>query len=179
MKQLLGRWKKYRGQICGMAVLTAIALILISGVSVTNSLAYFTTYVTAKGGYTISAGDSTKIHEEFKDWKKIIQVENTGSVDCYVRVKIFAGQEFTITSSGDGWIQASDGYWYFDKEISPGGLTDKLTASIHYPAELEADFDVVVVQECTPVTYDEKGKAIGAVNADWSRAAVNGEEAVD
>jgi hypothetical protein len=36
---------------------------------------------------------------------------------------------------------------------------------------VESSFNVVVVQECTPVMYDANGKAVTAENADWNMTA--------
>lgn len=157
---------------------TVLALVLLLGSSIKGAMAYFTTYASAKGGMKISLGDSTTITEEFKDWKKIIRIENTGNMDCYVRVKVLAGAQYTITASGSGWSQGKDGYWYYANPVAPGAKTEALTAAIQVPKNLTTSFDVVVVQECTPVIYDKDGNLTGAEAADWSRAAVYaGEEA--
>ncbi len=153
-----------------------LALGLVLGSQVQGAMAYFTTYASAKGGMKISLGDSTTITEEFKDWKKIIRIENTGHVDCYVRAKVLAGEQYTIKASGSAWSQGKDGYWYYANPLAPGAKTEPLTASIQVPKNLNISFDVAVVQECTPVIYDSDGNPAGAEAADWSRAAQYVEE---
>ena len=44
--------KKYLKTIC----LAAVVLMLVAGIAVENAMAYFTTYVVAKGGYTVDLG---------------------------------------------------------------------------------------------------------------------------
>lgn len=160
-------------------LLAAFALALALAFSVQGALAYFTTYATAKGGVRVSLGGTrTAVEEEFGDWKKTISIRNTGELPCYVRVKVLAGSQLTISASGSGWSQGSDGYWYYANPVQPGEVTaDALVAAITVPDGMSTDFDVVVVQECTPVVCDEAGNPTGALAADWSRAAQYVEEA--
>ena len=58
--------------------LAAAALGLTISLSVGSAMAYFTTYAEAEGGYTVSIGSTTKTKEEFSNWTKHVQVENTG-----------------------------------------------------------------------------------------------------
>lgn len=158
-------YKKHRYML---AVVLVVGLLL--GSSINSAMAYFTTYTSAKGGIKIALGDSTTITEEFKDWKKTIKIENTGQMDCYVRAKVLAGEQYTIKAEGSNWSQGRDGYWYYANPVAPGEQTEALTASIQVPKNLATSFDVVVVQECTPVIYDQNGEALSAEEADWSRA---------
>jgi hypothetical protein len=51
-------------------------------------------------------------------------------------------------------------------------------ASIEKLDEVTSSFNVVVVQECTPVMYDTDGNALTAEHADWSmKAEYTGKEA--
>ena len=53
--------KKYLKTIC----LAAVVLTLVAGIAVENAMAYFTTYVTARGGYTVDLGFTrTEIEEK-------------------------------------------------------------------------------------------------------------------
>ena len=60
-------------------------------------MAYFTTYATAKGGISADIGPTTDVKEKSKDWKKTIEIENTGKADCFVRVKVIAASQFGYT----------------------------------------------------------------------------------
>lgn len=151
--------------------LTAAALALAGSISVHEAMAYFTTYVTAQGGYTVTLGHSSTIEETFENMTKHIVISNTGDTECYVRVKVFAGSMVDVsyfgTQDGNGtayWSKnESDGYWYYKDIVPVGGKTKELQAKISVPAEFEEDFDVIVIQECTPVQY----KTDGTPYADW------------
>lgn len=151
------------------------AFLLIGSVSIHSTMAYFTTYVTAKGGHPITLGNMTKIEEKVEDMTKHITISNTGKSDCYVRVKVFCGNRFTINFAAEKdeqnevyWKQeGNDGYWYYRDVLSAGEKTKVLLAKIDTPKDLKESFDVIVIQECTPVLYDENGKPY----ADWSKKA--------
>lgn len=153
--------------------LTAAALVLLGSVSVHQAMAYFTTYVTAKGGYPVTLGSSTSIEEKVEDMTKHIVLSNTGESECYVRVKIFSGSQIDMscsTSTDDGgnpyWsLNEADGYWYYKNILPVGGKTEELLAAITIPEEFKDSFDVIVVQECTPVSYQEDGTPY----ADWEK----------
>ena len=93
---------------------------------------------------------------------------------------MFSGSQFDVEFSGESgaWSQGDDEYWYYSEIVPAGGKTSVLNAKINVPADFEDDFNVVVIQECTPVQFDENGKAY----ADWTQkidttSDFNGEEA--
>lgn len=147
--------------------LTAAAVILAGSMSIQGALAYFTANASAQGGYLISLGSSTDITEDFSDWTKHIVITNTGETDCYVRVKVFSGSQFDLEFSGESgaWSQRDDEYWYYSDIVPAGGKTSVLDAKIIVPEGYEDDFNVVVVQECTPVVFDENGNP----KEDWTQ----------
>ena len=164
--------------------LAAAALGLTISLSVGSAMAYFTTYAEAEGGYTVSIGSTTKTKEEFSNWTKHVQVENTGDTECYVRVKAFSGSQFPLSYSGEAgaWSQGEDDYWYYSQILQPGETTSELLIKIeNIPEEFKDSFNVVVVQECTKVLYDENGNPY----QDWNQVmdstsgikGVNGEGA--
>jgi hypothetical protein len=77
----------------------------------------------------------------------------------------------TLGYSGAGWAEGADGYWYYSGIVPAGGKTEELTVSIQPKDGLAQDYDVIVIQECAPVLYDENGQAYGC-SADnvWSQA---------
>ncbi len=150
--------------------LTAAAAVLAAGLTLPGAMAYFTTYASAGGGAALSLGHSTEIEENFENWTKDIVITNTGNVDCYVRVKVLAGSQFTIDFSGDGWSDGEDGYWYYANSIAPDEATGSLLAAITLPEDFMEDFNVAVVQECTPVQYDADGNPY----PDWDLAINEG-----
>lgn len=152
--------------------LSAAALLLTGTLSVGSAYAYFTTYTQAEGTVPFEMGITrTEPHEEVKEGKKIVTIENTGDYDCYIRVKAYVGETYELSYADGGsgkWTSGTDGYWYYD-EILPAGETSA-SIDIHIPKELleaveeESSLHVVVIQECTPVQYDENGTPY----ADWN-----------
>ena len=47
--------------------------------------------------------------------------------------------------------------------------TEPIVAAISVSEKVKTSFNVVVVQECAPVTYDEKGNPCVAPDAKWMR----------
>lgn len=145
--------------------LAGAALLLAGSMTVGSAMAYFTTYATASGGAEVSLDfTQTEPGEEVVDWTKRITVQNTGSVDCFVRVKLFAGKKYLdgLDISGEGWERGEGDYFYYDKVVPAGESASLLSAKIDN-MESEEDFNVIVVQESTPVLYDENGEPY----ADW------------
>ena len=151
-------------------LLASLALVLVLTAGMGSAWAYFTTYVEAKGGYTIHLGDETKMIEEFQDWtKKVIISSKEGSTPVYVRVKAFCGEEYALqySDAAGKWQLGADGYYYY-QDILAGGLStselDILIKNIPMNVEIGTSFNVVVVYECTPVQNDENGNPY----ADWN-----------
>ena len=171
--------------------LTLILTLILSmglGFAAERVYAYFTTYATAKGTVPVSLGTRTELTEEYADWKKTISVKNTGDVTVYVRVKVFGGSQFTITAEGTNWSLGTDGYYYYSLPVAVGETTENIVASIEKTTDVTSSFNIIVVQECTPVMYDEDGNPLTAETADWYMQAqyevdengnttTNGEEA--
>ena len=161
---------RQKGKKWSTIVLAVLALVLVLTFSVSESMAYFTTYATAKGGYWITLGSSSEIRERMAEWDKYIQIENTGQIPSYVRVKVFAGSAYKLkyTDNSNGkWSLAQDGYWYYSEPVAPGTMTEELVVSIRVPEELVSSFNVTVIQESASVLYDEQG----APYADWTMEA--------
>lgn len=183
--------------------LAAAALLLVGSVSIQSAMAYFTTYVTAKGGYEVSFDTTTTITEEdVVNLVKTVKVENTGKTPCYVRVKYFVGTElFGLTPDPEnppadaGWAKKNpdDGYWYYTGILQPDEITKGLGMKVvakdsnkdMFATEGDFsyvyDFDVVVIQEMVPVQADAKGNVLQPTDAavDWTRSItdINGEGA--
>ena len=147
----------------------ALAFALILGVSVQSAMAYFTTYASAEGGYSISLpGSETDMGEDFSGWQKRVVVSNTeDSMPVFVRARAFAGDAYTLTYSGEGWTPGSDGYYYYSDVLPGGAETTELLVNIDgIPEDVQSgdNFNVIVVYETTPVLYSEAGDAY----ADWT-----------
>lgn len=152
--------------------LTAALTLFAGTFAIENAYAYFTTYTEAKGKVRFQMGTtSTRPHEEVKEGKKIVSIENTGDYDCYVRVKAYAGNNYTLSYADGGsgtWSAGNDGYWYYSKILKTGSVSESVIVNL--PKELleavedDTELNVVVIQECTPVQYDEEGSPY----ADWN-----------
>ena len=130
-------------------VLAAAAIALTGSLTVGSAMAYFTTYATAGGGVKMNMGFTTTVPDEKIDEKgKHVTIINKGDYDCFVRVKAFAPVALTYLAPDGGWQAGDDGYWYYESD------------------EKASEFNVVVIQECTPVLFDENGNAY----ADWNHA---------
>lgn len=150
----------------------AVGLVCISGVQ--NANAYFTTYVTAKGGYEVSWKHREKITEEFVDWNKYVTITSEeDSIPVYVRVKAFAGSRYKLTYQGTGWTyNEADGYCYYDSVLQGGGTATGLRVGIdNVPVNPKegTDFNVVVVYETIPVQYGADGSMTEPAKADWTQ----------
>lgn len=154
-------------------VLSAAALCMIGALTLESASAYFTTYVSAGGSHVIHLGAEAEIYEELSDMTKHVSITNLSKInDCFVRVKVFYSSEVAVSyqdksESGSLWTYSKeDGYWYYGPILPAGASTEILDVKI---GDLPADFDkesfnVIVVQECTPVIYDEAGNP----TADWN-----------
>lgn len=164
--------------------LFAAGLICFSNVKSAN--AFFTTYVTAKGGYEVNYMRETKIEEQFENWNKYVTITNKeGSIPVYVRVKAFCGELYTLSYSGEDWKYVeADGYYYYEKPLYGGETTKALRVfidNIPVKPEEEQNFNVVVIYETIPVQYDEQNELVSPEIADWSEtlSSVNEVESVE
>lgn len=168
-------------------VLIALVFALIICATIQPAMAYFTTYVRAKGGHEVSLGDTTTITEDFEGWKKEVTIANkAGSEPVFIRAKVLYEGPYTIEVSGTGWTEKqADEYYYFGQSatqltvLNGNEATTLLNVEIKgVPTEKRSDgspnpafqqlkdgesFSVVVVYESTPVRYTETG----ATYADW------------
>lgn len=151
-------------------LLAAAALALTAALTVGSAMAYFTAHTEAGGEVPLNIGfTETEVDEKVDGGGKHIVIHNIGDYDCFVRVKVFSVIDIGYKPSGKWRDGGGDGYWYFDSVLPAGGSTEELLVTFEYPANTEEDkteeFNIIVVQECTPVVYDEEGNAA----ADWGR----------
>ena len=167
----------------GKTALVAAAVTLTASLSVGSALAYFTTYCTAEGSYTLKMGfPETDIEEDVIDGVKHVIIKNTGDYDCFVRAKVFVSSPGDVKEKyeGDGWEQRSDGYWYYTPVLAAGTKSQEFLVSFEYPeGDEQPDFDIIVVYESVPVLYDENGNP--DMNESWSNTAsiVTGESTTE
>ena len=155
-------------------ILAGIAAGMILTASVPSALAYFTTYVSAKGMKDVVLQDRTELEEpEPENWTKVITIKaDADSEPVYVRANAFAPDDYTLTFSGTGWSQGEGGWYYFSTPISKGGAAEALNVKIDKNGgfgkeDIGENFNVVVVYEYTPVLYREDTLE---PYADWSKS---------
>ena len=156
-------------------VLAAAAIALTGSLTVGSAMAYFTTYATAGGGVKMNMGFTTTVPDEKIDEKGKHVTCLPSTIRCQIRQchrrKCFDSDETIIIAFIDdgGWQAGDDGYWYYES-VLPAGETTKqeLNISYQFPSgdEKASEFNVVVIQECTPVLFDANGNAY----ADWNHA---------
>lgn len=163
--------KQKRLRMNKTALLAALAVLLVLGTSITASMAYFTTFAEAEGGQELSLRYETEL-DEGDGPDKQVSIQNTGDIECYVRVKAFApgGVVLDYTPADSDWEKPQengDGYWYYNKILPAGEATSILKIAVNSgkTSQQLKNFNVVVVQECTPVLYDSDGKPY----ADWNK----------
>ena len=155
--------------------LASAALLLTAGAGTGRAMAYFTTYALASGGGTLVLGiPQTDITEEVVNGTKQVSLQNIGDYDCYVRLRVFSADAYPVNYTySQNWSQGADGYFYYGPVLTPQETADRFDIEIsalkQTPEEdslLPAEFNVVVIQEYTPVLYDEEGNPY----ADWDLA---------
>ena len=143
-----------------LLLLLAAALVLTAGIG--TAMAYFTTYVQARGGYVIRLEDETEIVEDVSSWTKHVTIYNKeGSSPVFVRVKAFAADPIKLEFRGEGWALGEEDYYYFQQPVAGGKNTDP-ELQIHIgPVPEDAkpgdDFNVIVVYESVPAVYTKDG----------------------
>lgn len=142
-----------------------IAAVLLVGVAVPGLYAYLTDQDNATNTF-VGGGVSSSIIEEFvspddmkpgETCEKDVKVQNTGSGDCYVRVKaVFAdgdmGEYCEVDWNQTDWIyNSADEYWYYAKALSAGesttSLLTKVTLKSDTPEENLFTFHIIVYSE--------------------------------
>lgn len=127
-------------------VLLVSCLILLSGIA--GSLAYLITNTTPVANtFTPGRVSCAVIEPGWENRKSTVKenvtVENTGNTDAFIRAAIVAtwvdeagnisatpvaADDYTLTI-GTGWTQYSDGYYYYNASVAPGGETSVLVTT--------------------------------------------------
>lgn len=172
--------RTHRGARLGAVPACALALALVAGAAAPGALAYFTTYVTAQGGYQVQlkAVQSTPT-EEFANWTKTVVVTNdeASGGPCFVRARAYAGSQFGLSYQGDAWSPGADGWWYHVAPVAPGASTEQLQVQIDVPDGFTDDFNVTVVYETVAATEDSPFSAAWDAKLDVVSTTYGSEEA--
>ena len=119
--------KKRNWEALRTSLLTATATMLVVSALMGTAWAYFSTYASAKGGYTLHMGHEEKVTEDFQEWQKVLNITSTSdSKPVYVRARGFCAEyPLTYNSKSNNWIQIGDYVYYMGdgkdkKYLSPG-----------------------------------------------------------
>ncbi|MBO6164298.1 MAG: hypothetical protein J6N77_04525 [Lachnospiraceae bacterium] len=162
-------------------LIAALAITLVAGAGIGTAWAYFTTYATMKGGVTLALGDTTEIKEKVTGAEKTVVISaDSKSQPVYVRVKAFCGDAYSLvftpqTEGEKTWTKGEDDYYNYSVPVGANEATTELNISIRgadgEPVKVTEDtkvgdgFNVVVIYETVPVTYNEDGSP---KPADWT-----------
>ena len=158
-------------------LIAILAFALVAGSGIGTAWAYFTSFATAKGSYTLKFGDEAEIEEDVVEGKKEVVISvSEDSQPVFIRVKGFCGDEYSLAydSESGNWTEGKDGFWYYDSPVEAKGKTNKLIIHILDKEGKKIDaskvpdgtkFNVIVVYETTPAVYSEDGKA----TANWDK----------
>ena len=141
----------------GKVVLIASAA-LIGVLAAGGTLAYlFTDTKPVPNAFEPSEVTCAVVEPEYTtDEKTDVRVRNTGDVDAYIRAEIIVNWtdesgnifgkpveegDYTI-ELGSGWVEGSDGFWYWTQLVEPGKETGDLITS------LKQDVDAVAPTGC-------------------------------
>lgn len=148
-------------------LLSLLLILLVFFVSVPSTLSYFFTYVETSGTVTVKLYDDSEIIEEVPgdDPIKNITIKADDNSDpIFVRVKVFAADDVTISTNSEGW-SLIDGYYEYvnpidgfdsDSEFQRSTSTLKLEITIPKTTSEEdaVEKHVVVVYEATPAIFE-------------------------
>lgn len=144
-------------------------------------------YMLRQTGYVnnsfIPAEVSCNVDETFDGKEKsVIKVENTGSIDAYIRVRLVS---YWVDSNGEiaakpssmpeilpasGWIEGTGSTYYYQSPVPPDGLTDNL---LSVPICLEKDENgLLQVVEVFAEAIQSNPEA--AVKSSWKAETENG-----
>ena len=163
---------KHRTPLILLIASLAISLILCGTV-----LAYMFRQTEYKDNEFVPANVSCKVVEEFDGTQKnSIQVQNTGNIDAYLRVKLVS---YWVDDDGNivakpsampeinmatGWIKGANNTYYYTKPVSRLAYTDSLLSS---PITLEKDKNGYM-QVLEVFAEAIQSKPVNAVTNSWN-----------
>lgn len=119
-------------------LMLTMAILLVAVVGTT--IAYLFTNTGSITNTFTPASVTTEITEDFNGTvKNDVKVKNTGDVEAYIRAAVVvtwqddagevypqtpvAGTDYTVSYPGNGWVQYTDGYYYYTSPVQPRDST--------------------------------------------------------
>ena len=157
----LQRRRKRRSKKTGMLFLS---LLLVIGMVVGGTLAWLSTKSAPITNTFLPTKVTCKVTESFDGItgeKSNVNVENTGDIDAYIRVKLVTYRvndkkqhiggtaEIPDFTPGAGWVKKGD-YYYYTKPVAPGeqpeiSLIDRITLTGSYDDDADGGKQVIEV----------------------------------
>ena len=125
-----------------------VSILLVFGIAVSGTIAFIMMQTDSKTNTFDPAQVSCEVTEDFSGTvKSNVAVKNTGNTDAYIRAAVNItwmkdadasdqtvtartpqnGTDYDITYLvNTGWIEGTDGYWYYQSPVVPGANTGTL-----------------------------------------------------
>jgi len=177
--------------------LIALALVAIVGV-VGATFAYYTSTATVENEFTTGTYGTTvtEVFTSPDDWtpgtttEKVVNVTNTGNVPIAIRVKYTEkwtaadgttvlsgesdGERVAQFETGSSWIKATDGYYYYNTNLTQNQTTSNFIESVTFNPnfELEEGRDIQCTEEKTDseITINCESLTTGYAGATYTLA---------
>ncbi len=155
--------------------LAVLAIVLVLSMSIGATMAYFTTYARANGGYVIHLGYWTVINEDVEGNIKKIQISNVADPDTddglypiFVRAQMYAGNDVVATFQGTSppgssprWVPDPDGYYYYTAALYTGDTSEELDFAVTPAANAGVrpgdPIDVLITFQSVPAVFTTGG----------------------
>ena len=122
--------------------------------------------------------------------KRDVCIRNTGDIDAFIRAAVVinwvgadgkvlstvpvAGTDYTVAWCEDGWVQSSDGFWYYRNAVASGDVTAVLIRQIA-PVNAPEGFSLQVQILATAIQADPPAAVENAwgVSANGNALTIN------
>ena len=172
-------------------LITVVALVLLLCAAVGGTLAWMTAETPAVTNTFTPAHVTCWVDEDFNGTTKSdVKIKNTGDIDAYIREAIVVNwadasgnvsgtpvtvNDYTMTLNlnSSGWVEGTDGYYYYTSPVSPEDSTFNLIDTCE-PVEGQAPdgykLQVTILAEAIQSTPDTAIKeAWGVDPSTWTR----------
>lgn len=153
-----------------------IALLLFSALAVGGTVAWLTANATPVKNTFTPSNVACEVTEDFNGTiKSNVNVKNTGDTEAYIRIKLVTyrvneqGQHIGGTAEipgfkpGDGWIEHTDGYYYYTSPVAAGGTTANLINSIELTGSYnDADGGRQAIEVMAEAIQSQPAEAVGS-----------------
>lgn len=163
-----------------------VSILLVFGIAVSGTIAFITMQTDRKTNTFDPAQVSCEVMEEFNGTvKSNVAVKNTGNTDAYIRAAVNItwmkdadasdqtvtartpqnGTDYDITYLvNTGWIEGTDGYWYYQTPVAPDANTAELVreckqlegANVPQGYHLSVEFVASAIQSSPATVVAEK-----------------------